>query len=146
MLDRNPEGSVTTAAPPASIKLGPIMVRAGAAEVEAFRRETGGVTSRGVPFTFPVRWFAHPEIHAAAIQLIEFKPWVPIHESQSFDYEHMLDIEVDYQMRVEIARELEPSRLILRAEIGSLSGGADICLHAEMILRIIPMQAAESLA
>ncbi len=139
------EKAAAAAAPPAPVRLGPIMVRAGAAAVEAFRRETAGTASRGVPFTFPVCWFAHPEIRSAGAQLIGTDPWVPIHESQSFDYERMLDVEADYQMTVEILRELEPPRLILRAEIREVDGGSDICLRAEMILRIIPTRAAESL-
>lgn len=125
---------------PASLRLGPIHVRAGIAEVEAFRRETGAPENNKLPFTYPVRWLIHPDIRAAGPALIDMEAWVPIHESQSFDYERPLDLEVDYQMMVELTREFEPARLILRAEIGD----AKPCLRMEMILRIIRTDGAEN--
>jgi len=110
------------------------MVRAAAAETEAFRSETTGRAGR-VPFTFPVRWLTCPEIRAAAAQLIDEANWVPIHESQSFDYQKPLAIEVDYRMKVEMLREAKPPRIILRAAIATLQD--EPCLHLEMILRIV---------
>jgi hypothetical protein len=125
--------------PPVSLRVGPLTVRAGAAETEAFRRETLA-SDKGVPFTFPMRWFTHPDIRSAGTGLLGPEPWIPLHESQSFDYECPLEIDVDYQMSVDIIREFEPARLILRAEIGKDT----LCLRSEMILRIIPVQAAET--
>ena len=126
-------------------RVGPLTVRAEAAEVAAFRRATSGVPSeKGVPFSFPVRWFAHPMIRAAGAELGDGTPWVPIHESQSFDYERPLEIDVDYRMMIDIIREREPARLILRAEITSMENGAANCLRMEMILRIIPTPSPES--
>ncbi len=61
--------------------------------------------------------------------------------SQSFDYEQPLEVDIDYQMTVDIIRELEPSRLVLRAEIGD----GNMCLRAEMVLRIISTHAPEKL-
>ena len=131
--------------PPLALRIGPLVVHARAAEVEAFGLAAGsGKSDKGVPFTFPVRWFTHPEIRAAGAELVGAEPWVPIHESQSFDYDQPLEVGVDYQMMVEIMREFEPSRLILRAEIGRMESGSPICLRAEMILRIIPTRSAES--
>lgn len=134
-------------APPLSLRVGPLTVRAGAAEVAAFRQETcgyenfGAPSDKSVPFTFPVRWFTHQDIRAAGAGLIGPEPFVPIHKSQSFDYEQPLEAEIDYQMTVDIIREFEPSRLILRAEIGD----KNICLRAEMVLRIISTRAPEKL-
>lgn len=125
---------------PSSVHVGPFTVRARTTEVAAFAREAAAPLDGTVPFTFPVRWFAHPEIQAAGKKLIEGEAWIPIHESQSFDYDRPLDAETDYQMTVEIVRELEPSRLILRAEIG----GATPCLRAEMVLRIIATDQGEA--
>jgi len=126
-------------------RVGPLTVRAGAAEVDAFRRATFEAPSeKGVPFSFPVRWFTHPMIRAAGAELGDSTPWVPIHESQSFDYERPLEIDVDYRMMIDITRESEPARLILRAEITGMESGAADCLRMEMILRIIPIPSPES--
>ena len=124
---------------PSSLHVGPLTVRAEAAEVAAFAREAAAPLDGTVPFTFPMRWFAHPEIRAAGKKLVDGEAWILIHESQSFDYDRPLDADVDYRMSIEIIRELEPSRLILRAEIGD----KDPCLRAEMVLRIIATDAAE---
>ncbi len=130
---------------PLARQVGPLAVRASVAEVEAFRDATfDGARDKAVPFTFPVRWFAHPMIRAAGAELGGTEPWVPIHESQSFDYDRPLQVEIDYRMMVEIIREIEPARLILRAEIGGMESGAAACLRMEMILRIIPTLGAEN--
>lgn len=124
-----------------SLRIGPLKVRASAAEVEAFRRETSSeAAGKELPFTYPVRWFTHPDIRAAGAGLVGPEPWVPIHESQSFDYERPLEVETDYQMVVELSREVEPPRLVLRAEIGNVAP----CLRSEMVLRIVPTSALES--
>jgi hypothetical protein len=133
--------TATGAAQPVVRKVGPITVMANAAEVAAFRRETGGSADEtGVPFTFPVRWFTHPDIRVAGAGMMGAEPWVPIHESQSFDYERPLVVDKAYQMMVELVRELEPSRLILRIDVSD----KEPCLRAEMVLRIVPMRSAES--
>lgn len=133
-----PEAAAQSA-PPLARRVGPFTVRAGVAQVEAVRRATfGSALDKGVPFTFPVCWFAHPRIRAAGADLVGGEPWVPIHESQSFDYSAPLEVDVDYQMMVEIIRESSPSRLILRGEIGSMAAGSSIFLRMEMTLRIIP--------
>jgi len=121
------------AAGPLSLRVGPLTVRADAADVAAFAQEAAAPIDGTVPFTFPVRWFSHPEIRAAGTKLVDCEAWVPIHESQSFAYDRPLATDINYQMTIDVIRELEPSRLILRAEIGD----ADPCLRAEMVLRII---------
>jgi hypothetical protein len=131
--------SADSAAPPRSASpqhLGPFVVRAEAGEADAFRREAGGRAGR-IPFTFPVRWFAHPELRAAAARMMGEAGWVPIHESQSFDYRRPLESDVDYRMSVEMSREAKPPRLVLRAEV--VAGADELCLTAEMILRIVSM-------
>jgi hypothetical protein len=116
--------------------LGKFAVRATAAEAEAFRRETGG-TGQGVPFTFPVRWLARPDFHAVAVEMIGDANWVPIHESQSFDYQASLAPDTDYEMAVIMKREIEPSRIVLTAQIGVPNRAPHLTM--EMILRIIPL-------
>ncbi len=138
MAGPSADGTKSTTAD--SVRIGPLKVRAEVAEVEAFAQEiSGDVKEEGLPFTFPIRWFTHPDIRAAGERLGGSEPWVPIHESQTFDYERPLKIGVDYVMVVEMHREMEPARLILRAEIGD---GAP-CLRSEMILRIIPTSALD---
>ncbi|HKH81467.1 MAG TPA: hotdog fold domain-containing protein [Methylovirgula sp.] len=121
--------------------LGPFVVRVEAGEADSFRRETGGRAGR-IPFTFPVRWFAHPELRAAAARMMGEAAWVPIHESQSFDYRRPLESNVDYRMSVEMSREAKPPRLILRAEV--VAGEDELCLTAEMILRIVSMEQVDA--
>jgi hypothetical protein len=116
--------------------LGPFLVRTDPAAVTAFARETGAPADR-VPFTFPVRWLARPELQAAAVEIIGDVNWVPIHESQSFDYHAPLSLNMDYEMSVTMKRELEPSRIVVFAHVGP-SGDA-IHVRMEMILRIIPL-------
>lgn len=123
------------------VRVGPLIVRAGHAEIAAFQREIGGeIGATAVPFTFPVRWLTHHDIRAAGAALLGAAPFVPIHESQSFDYIRPLIAEADYQMNVEIRLETAPVRLILRAEIGDETP----YLYSEMILRIIPVPTAAS--
>ncbi len=116
--------------------LGTFAVRASSDEADAFRRETGGSGPK-IPFTFPVRWLARPDFHAIAAELIGDHDWVPIHESQSFDYRAPLAADVDYLMTVKMQRQTEPSRIILLADVGA-PGEASV-LSMEMILRIVPL-------
>jgi acyl-CoA thioesterase FadM len=127
----------------APLRLGPFAVRTEEAEVEAFARATGGTVGR-IPFTFPVRWFARPELRATVAEMMDEADWVPIHESQSFDYRRPLDIDSDYRMRVEMWREQKPARLILRAEIAT--GEDELCLSMEMILRVVSVGGPDQLS
>ncbi|MGO9006800.1 MAG: hypothetical protein ACLQIQ_06100 [Beijerinckiaceae bacterium] len=163
-------------------------------QVAAFRRATldGAATDDidVLPFTFPVRWLARPEIRAAVVRLIggadgttavdhgdigsnqskirnvtdsnnleldarsnlgnlrepdrggtpAQRPTLPhpalvLHESQSFDYAVPLLANVEYCMIVDICSEGEPTRLVLRAEIGPEKNIAH--LRMEMVLRIV---------
>jgi hypothetical protein len=116
------------------LRLGPFAVRIEAEASESFGRATGGRAGH-IPFTFPVRWLAHPEIRAAAAQMIGKAEWIPIHESQSFDVRRRLETAIDYRMRIDMWRETKPPRLLLRAEIAT--DADEVCLAMEMILRIV---------
>jgi hypothetical protein len=118
------------------LHLGPFMVRAAAADAGAFARATGGATGH-IPFTFPVRWFARPEVRAAAAQMMGEAAWVPLHESQSFDYRMPLKSDVDYRMTIDMSREMKPARIVLRAKV--VTDADEPCLTMEMILRIVSM-------
>jgi hypothetical protein len=122
----------------APVRLPPIRVRIGASEVAGFLRETGGARTLGfVPLTFPFRWLALPAIRGLISQLIGGQGFLPIHEAQSFAYEHELRIEADYVLAVETRRTAKPPRLSLKMAVST--GQGEICAHLETVLRIVPL-------
>jgi hypothetical protein len=122
----------------APVRLPPIRVRIGASEVAGFLRETGGARALGfVPLTFPFRWLALPAIRGLISQLIGGQGFLPIHEAQSFAYEHELRIEADYVLAVETRRTAKPPRLSLKMAVST--GQGEICAHLETVLRIVPL-------
>jgi hypothetical protein len=142
------------ATPPTRLCIGPLEVKADAAQVSAFLHATMDVAETSdpgmLPFTFPVRWLARPEIHAAVTRLLSgeenathLATLLPLHESQAFDYATPLFADVAYHMSVEISmagetdgkKESEPTRLILRAQIGPDANV--VHLRMEMVLRVI---------
>jgi hypothetical protein len=125
-----------------SQRFGPFRVAAAAAEVDAFRRETGWAGLSGemqalqpVPHTFPMRWLSAPDIRAAVEAKLTSVGGVAFHESQSFNYLRPLDTDQDYLMSLDIDHQETPPRLILRAAITSMSN--EPCLNIETILRIV---------
>jgi hypothetical protein len=138
------------AAPPMRLCVGPLAVKADTAEVATFRHATMDVAETGglgmLPFTFPVRWLARPEIRAAVARLVSSDSGaalLPLHESQTFDYTTPLFAGVDYCMSVDICmagekdskNESDPARLILRADIGPEAN--TVHLRMEMVLRLV---------
>ena len=122
----------------APIRLPPIRVRTGASEVAGFLRETGGAGTGGfVPLTFPICWLELPAVRGLILQLIGGQGFLPVHEGQSFAYEHELRIETDYVLAVEARRAAKPPRLILRMAVST--GQGEICAHLETVLRIVPL-------
>jgi hypothetical protein len=120
------------------VRLPPIRVRTEAGEVAGFLRETGGARPGGfVPLTFPFRWLALPAIRGLILQLIGGQGFLPVHEAQSFTYEHELRIETDYVLAVEARRAAKPPRLTLKMAVSTEQG--EICAHLETILRIVPL-------
>jgi hypothetical protein len=118
------------------IRLPPIRVRTERDEVERFLRETGGARTGGsVPLTFPVRWLALPSVRGLLLQLIGGQGFLPVHEGQSFAYEHELRIETDYVLAIEARRTAKPPRLILKMTIAN--GQGEICARSETVLRIV---------
>jgi len=120
------------------LRLPPIRVRTEAGEVAGFLRETGGARTGGfVPLTFPARWLALPAIRGLILQLIGGDGLLPVHEAQSFAYEHELQIETDYVLAVEARRTAKPPRLTLKMAVST--GQGEICAHLEAVLRIVPL-------
>lgn len=125
---------------PTQLSVGPISVKADAAEADAFRGATPllGETGDELPFTFPMRWLANAEIRAAATRLIgddtgqHVLAW---HESQTFDYAAPLRVGETYRLNVHMRRPPEARQIIVAAEIGP---SADLVhLRMEMILRVV---------
>ena len=122
----------------APVRLPPIRVRTGAGEVAGFLRETRGARTLGfVPLTFPVRWLTLPAIRGLILQLIGGQGFLPVHEGQSFAYEHELRIETDYVLAVEARRTAKPPRLTLKMAVSTSQ--REICAHLETVLRIVPL-------
>lgn len=122
----------------APVRLPPIQVRTGAGEVAGFLRETGGAGTLGfVPVTFPARWLALPAIRGLILQMIGGQGFLPVHEAQSFAYEHELLIETDYVLAVEARRTAKPPRLTLKMAVST--GQGEICARFETVLRIVPL-------
>jgi hypothetical protein len=122
----------------APVRLPPIRVRTGASEVAGYLRETGSARAGGfVPVTFPARWLALPAIRGLILQLIGGQGFLPVHEAQSFAYEHELRIETDYVLAVEARRTAKPPRLTLKMAVST--GQGEICAHLETVLRIVPL-------
>ncbi|MGH6795017.1 MAG: hypothetical protein ACREDD_03375 [Methylocella sp.] len=119
------------------IRLPPIQVRTDRGEVAGFLRETGGVTGGFVPLTFPVRWLALPAVRGLIMQLTGGQGFLPVHEGQSFAYEHELRIETNYVLAIEARRAEQPPRLTLRMAIATAHG--EICARSETLLRIVPL-------
>ena len=90
-----------------------------------------------VSLTFPFRWLAHPAIRGLILQLIGGQGFLPVHEAQSFAYEHELRIETDYVLAVEARRTAKPPRLILKMAIST--GEGENCARVETVLRIVPL-------
>lgn len=120
------------------IRLPPLRVRTDRGEVAEFLHATGDARTGGiVPLTFPVRWLTLPSVRGLILQLIGGQGFLPVHESQSFAYEHELRIDTDYVLAIEARRTVMPPRLILNMAI--VTGQGAICGRSETLLRIVPV-------
>jgi hypothetical protein len=126
------------------IRLPPIRVRTDRGEVAGFLRETGGAPAGDfVPLIFPIRWLALPAVRGLILQMIGGQGFLPVHEGQSFAYEHELRIETDYVLAIEGRRAAKPPRLTLRMAVST--GQGEICAHLETVLRIVPLNLVPAL-
>jgi hypothetical protein len=128
---------VPEASADAIVRLPLIRVRTGASEIAGFLRETGDSRAGVVPVTFPARWLALPALRGLILQLIGGDGFLPIHEGQSFAYEHELRIETDYILAVEARRTAKPPRLTVKIAVST--GQGEICAHLDTVLRIVPL-------
>ena len=134
---------------PRHYSIGPVTVSADAAEARTFAKATAGQNDIAdeLPFTFPLRWLAMPAIRAVITQLVTRNgeaAFLPLHESQTFDYAAVLRPNIPYRMIVDIHREPENPQIVLHAEIGP--DETRIHLRMDMVLRLVPVDAATASA
>ena len=119
--------------------IGSFAVSADEAEIAAFRRAARLDEGDALPFTYPIRWMARPDIRAALTALVPEAGLVPFHESQSFDYAAPLRAGTRYALAVTARRESAPDRLVVE---GVLSAGRARVATIETVLRLFSTEAA----
>jgi len=118
------------------LSLEPVRVRVDAARAADFARETGFTEVSGVaPFTYPAVWLSEPQFHGAIMEICAGADSVPVHESQKFDYETPLKVDVDYELRVTMRREDRPPRLHVEALL-TMTDGTPVG-RFETLLRLV---------
>ncbi|MCW2274117.1 hypothetical protein GJ654_06730 [Rhodoblastus acidophilus] len=103
-------------------RAGPVRVTTAKDAVREFRREAGWREEEGdVPLSFPVVWMKHPAI-AEPIRIAAEEVGLPVHESQEFRYAQPLQVDVEYNLMLELKYEADPARLVATAQIVAPSG------------------------
>ncbi|MDE2362065.1 MAG: hypothetical protein KGM42_05245 [Hyphomicrobiales bacterium] len=125
---------------PGEFILGPIEAAADPAEIAAFRAALGS-TAPEPPPTYPIVWLARPALRAALDRALGGR-FLPIHESQSFDYERPLKAGGRYVLTGVARRESAPDRLILTAEAQEADGGA-MAVRLRSVLRLVEIAGNE---
>jgi len=120
--------------------IGTFAVSASAADVSAFCRAAHLPDGDALPFTYPIRWLARPEVRAGLTVLVPESDLVPFHESQSFDYARPLRRETAYALAVTARREHAPERLVVAATISAEDG--TVAATIETVLRLFSTQRA----
>ena len=119
-----------------SVELGPFAVSATAADVAALCGAAQLEANGDVPFTFPIRWLARPEIRGALVALTPEPGLVPFHESQTFEFASPLQAGVSYVMDVAARREHAPERIVVDARLAAAD--AALVAKVETVLRLFP--------
>lgn len=120
---------------PEEIVLGPFEVAAGPAEIAAFAAAIGAPAS-DIPATFPVVWLSSPGLRAA-LRLAVGMDYLPVHESQSFDYARPLVVGAAYRLTAVARRENAPDRLVVEASVAEVAGAPVVTMRA--VLHLVPL-------
>ncbi len=120
---------------PEEAVLGPFEVATGASEILAFAKATGA-PGDGVPATFPIVWLSAPALKAALREAVG-PDFLPVHESQSFDYARLLAPDAAYRLAAVARRERAPDRLVVEASVTEPAGAPVLTLRA--VLRLVPL-------
>lgn len=114
--------------------LGPFAVAATPSQIDAFRAATGLPPGAAVPLTFPMRWLAADAVRTALTSLAADADFVPVHESQSFDYAAPLASGTEYALNLLVRREVAPDRLVVEGTVEGTDGTP--VARLETILRL----------
>ncbi|MFO1168420.1 MAG: hypothetical protein U1E19_09950 [Rhodoblastus sp.] len=120
---------------PEAAILGPFEVATDPAVVAAFAAATGAPSGE-IPVTFPIVWLSASELKAA-LRAAAGDDFLPVHESQSFDYARALTPGAAYRLTAAARREAAPERLIVEADVSEPSGAPVLSMRA--VLRLVPL-------
>jgi hypothetical protein len=119
--------------------LGPFPVSAAADSVRQFSDSLCVDGSRPLPartpLTYPIRWFALPEIRNEIERSLSMLPGLPVQESQTFDYAREIEVGCDYRLTVEVHVEAgEQQRIRLRGVAYDVSDNRVVTMEAMLRL------------
>ena len=115
------------------IVVGPFEVAADPETVAAFAAAVDA-TGPEPPATFPATWLSLPRVKEALAAAIG-PGHLPVHESQSFDYERPLRSGARYLLSATAWREEGPARLVFVAEAAEPDGRIAVAMRS--VLRIV---------
>lgn len=120
--------------------LGPFEVATGPAEISAFAVAIGAPAT-DIPPTFPVAWLSSPGLKAALREAVG-PDFLPVHESQSFDYSRPLGVGVACRLTAVARRESAPERLVVEASVVETAGAPILTMRA--VLRLVPLSGGQA--
>ena len=120
---------------PEEMVLGPFEVATDPAEIAAFAAAVGSGDGY-VPPTFPIVWLSAPALKAALRDAVG-PDFLPVHESQSFDYIRPLAAGAACRLTAIARREHAPDRLVVEASVADLAGAPVLTMRA--VLRLVPL-------
>jgi hypothetical protein len=121
------------------IVLGPFEAATGPEAVAVFVAATGASGDRP-PATFPIVWLSLPELKQA-LNVAVGPGRVPVHESQSFDYERPLRPGEAVVLAGVARREHSPERLIVSVEAKGDDGRTALTMRS--VLRVVELAGAD---
>lgn len=124
---------------PEETVLGPFEVATRSADIAGFAAATGAPAGE-IPATFPIVWLSAPALKDA-LREAAGADFLPVHESQSFDYLRPLARDATYRLVAVARRESAPERLVVEASVTELSGAAALNMRAA--LRLVPLAGGE---
>ncbi len=113
--------------------LGPLEVVARPEDIAAFA-EACGTPPGEPPATFPLVWLAAPALRSI-LGVAAGPSYLPVHESQSFDYERPLKPGGRYVLSGLARRETGPDRLVVALQ--ATDGEAHVALTMKTVLRLL---------
>ena len=125
---------------PEETVLGPFEVATDPAAVAAFARSVAA-HGEAIPATFPIVWLSAPALKAA-LRDAAGAEFLPVHESQSFDYARPLVSGAGYRLTAFAARETAPDRLVVEADVCEATGAPVLTMRA--VLRLVSLSGGQA--